>query len=201
MFNFIYFLRQNQDGGPGKTGKVIDMRGWDRESFLSVASIEWSSTGISNVYRIGHKGKVDVKYVQEGDGGYYYRDHLIILGAPNEASSLIESIALSPSSNLINTKAIDLINDSEESYQGNMNIKNQQNGESSSESKPKNLKKQSSQPEFCSMFSVGDKVKIDVSLDIFKQMQEGHGGWNQKMADVSLNFSSLVFLSFLIFSS
>lgn len=35
------------------------------------------------------------------------------------------------------------------------------------------------------MFSVGDKVKIAVSLDIFKKMQEGHGGWNYKMADVT----------------
>lgn len=34
-------------------------------------------------------------------------------------------------------------------------------------------------------FSVGDKVKVDVSLEVFKQMQEGHGGWNFKMADVS----------------
>lgn len=34
------------------------------------------------------------------------------------------------------------------------------------------------------MFSVGDKVRVDVGLDVFKQMQEGHGGWNFKMADV-----------------
>ena len=35
-------------------------------------------------------------------------------------------------------------------------------------------------------FSVGDKVKINVNVEVFKQMQEGHGGWNQKMADVSI---------------
>lgn len=35
-------------------------------------------------------------------------------------------------------------------------------------------------------FSVGDKVRVDVSLDMFKQMQEGHGGWNFKMADVNI---------------
>jgi E3 ubiquitin-protein ligase mind-bomb len=32
------------------------------------------------VYRLGHKGKVDLKYVQDAVGGYYYRDHLPILG-------------------------------------------------------------------------------------------------------------------------
>jgi hypothetical protein len=34
-------------------------------------------------------------------------------------------------------------------------------------------------------FSVGDKVKIVLDIEKFKQMQEGHGGWNQKMCDVS----------------
>lgn len=67
-------------GGNGKTGKVIELRGWDRESGMSVACVEWSTTGTTNVYRVGHKGKVDLKYIQEGDGGFYYRDHLIVLG-------------------------------------------------------------------------------------------------------------------------
>jgi hypothetical protein len=34
------------------------------------------------------------------------------------------------------------------------------------------------------MFSVGDKVKVHLTLDAFQKLQEGHGGWNQKMADV-----------------
>lgn len=59
---------------------MIELRGWDRESGMSVACVEWSTTGTTNVYRVGHKGKVDLKYVQEGDGGFYYRDHLIVLG-------------------------------------------------------------------------------------------------------------------------
>lgn len=157
------------------------MRGWDRESFFSVASIEWSATGISNVYRIGHKGKVDVKYVQEADGGYYYRDHLIVFGAPNEPCSS-ELIGLNSGSSSLSTKTIEMINDNDDINQGIMNIKNHPSGDNID--RAKNLKKQNSQPEFCSMFSVGDKVKIDVSLDTFRQMQEGHGGWNQKMADV-----------------
>ena len=31
-------------------------------------------------FRLGHKGKVDLKYIQEASGGFYYRDHLPILG-------------------------------------------------------------------------------------------------------------------------
>ncbi|CAN7984895.1 unnamed protein product [Ixodes hexagonus] len=68
-----------QDGGEGKTGKVMDIRGWETESGRSVASVTWSS-GSTNVYRLGHKGKVDLKYIQDAPGGFFYRDHLPILG-------------------------------------------------------------------------------------------------------------------------
>ena len=58
---------------------MTDVRGWDSESGRSVAAVTWSS-GSTNVYRVGHKGKVDLKYMQAAGGGYYYRDHLPVLG-------------------------------------------------------------------------------------------------------------------------
>lgn len=33
-------------------------------------------------------------------------------------------------------------------------------------------------------FNQGDKVKCLLEVDILRQMQEGHGGWNPKMAEV-----------------
>lgn len=33
-------------------------------------------------------------------------------------------------------------------------------------------------------FQQGDKVKCLLDVDILRQMQEGHGGWNPKMAEV-----------------
>ncbi len=33
-------------------------------------------------------------------------------------------------------------------------------------------------------FQQGDKVKCLLEVDILRQMQEGHGGWNPKMAEV-----------------
>lgn len=70
-------------GGEGKVGKVVDIRGWDTESGRSVASVTWSN-GTTNVYRMGHKGKVDLKYVSDGQGGFYYKDHLPKLGKKDE---------------------------------------------------------------------------------------------------------------------
>uniref|UniRef100_A0A4W6BNH0 E3 ubiquitin-protein ligase MIB2 n=1 Tax=Lates calcarifer TaxID=8187 RepID=A0A4W6BNH0_LATCA len=116
----------NQDGGEGKVGKVVDIRGWDTESGRSVASVTWSN-GTTNVYRMGHKGKVDLKYVSDGQGGFYYKDHLPKLGEHAELQR-------------------------QESADGHS-------------------------------FQQGDKVKCLLEVDILRQMQEGHGGWNPKMAE------------------
>ncbi|XP_011307675.1 E3 ubiquitin-protein ligase MIB2 [Fopius arisanus] len=69
----------NQDGGPGKTGRVMDIRGWDNESSRSVATVTWSS-GSTNVYRLGYKGCVDLCYIEEASCGTYYKEHLPVLG-------------------------------------------------------------------------------------------------------------------------
>ena len=47
----------NQDGGTQSVGLVLDVRGWETESFRSVACVKWKPTS-TNVYRVGHKGKV-----------------------------------------------------------------------------------------------------------------------------------------------
>ena len=33
-------------------------------------------------------------------------------------------------------------------------------------------------------FKAGDRVKVQLEVEIFRQMQEGHGGWNDQMAEV-----------------
>lgn len=47
----------NQDGGERSVGQVLEVRGWETESFRSVACVMWKPTS-TNVYRVGHKGKV-----------------------------------------------------------------------------------------------------------------------------------------------
>ena len=47
----------NQDGQEGSIGQVLEVRGWETESFRSVACVMWQPTS-TNVYRVGHKGKV-----------------------------------------------------------------------------------------------------------------------------------------------
>ena len=35
------------------------------------------------------------------------------------------------------------------------------------------------------MFAAGDVVRVDLDTEVVKLMQDGHGGWNEAMADVS----------------
>ncbi|GFS03402.1 E3 ubiquitin-protein ligase MIB2 [Elysia marginata] len=111
-------------GGEGKIGKVSDIRGWDSESGRSVAHVTWGS-GSTNVYRMGHKGKVDLKYTHATSGGSYYKDHLPVLGEAVESEG----------------------------------------------------------PSTPSQFKVGDRVRCDLEMEVLKQMQDGHGGWNPRMAE------------------
>ncbi|KAL1116546.1 hypothetical protein AAG570_005018 [Ranatra chinensis] len=73
----------DQDGGEGKTGRVLDVRGWDNETGRSVVNVTWTS-GFSNIYRMGHKGRVDLTCVEPALGGTYYCDHLPVLGRDME---------------------------------------------------------------------------------------------------------------------
>ncbi|KAH1024185.1 E3 ubiquitin-protein ligase MIB2 [Dendroctonus ponderosae] len=118
----------NQDGGDGKIGKVVDIRGWDTESARSVAKVHWFS-GKTNVYRLSHKGICDIQYIEPSSGGNYYPDHLPILG------QILELAAPKPS-------------------------------------RPAPL-----------LFGLGDKVQVCVTVEQLKGLQQGHGGWNPKMAD------------------
>lgn len=45
-------------------------------------------------------------------------------------------------------------------------------------------------------FSVGERVRVKVTVDELRTMQEGHGGWNHKMAEVCYPFLNLNFLVF-----
>ena len=43
-------------------------------------------------------------------------------------------------------------------------------------------------------FSSGDRVRVQLELEVFKMMQEGHGGWNDQMTEVNvLNINFVIF--------
>lgn len=70
---------EDQDGGNGKRGKLTELQDWSASSPRSAAYILWDHGG-KNLYRVGFEGMCDIKCIQEGKGGSYYRDHLPLLG-------------------------------------------------------------------------------------------------------------------------
>ncbi|XP_055549716.1 E3 ubiquitin-protein ligase MIB2 isoform X2 [Wyeomyia smithii] len=104
----------------------MEIRGWDNESCRSVANVSWAS-GSTNVYRLGHKGNVDLRYVQPAVGGYYYKDHMPVLGQPEEQQPV--------------------------------------------------------SPPVRSHFNVGDRVQVAIPEERLMALQQGHGGWNPRMAE------------------
>ncbi|KAJ8920593.1 hypothetical protein NQ315_004732 [Exocentrus adspersus] len=73
----------NQDGGKGKLGLVSDIKGWKHKSRRSTALVQWLH-GNSEQYRLGHKGYCDIQFVTPASNGYYYPEHLPILGQTEE---------------------------------------------------------------------------------------------------------------------
>ena len=42
-----------------------------------------------------------------------------------------------------------------------------------------------------SQFKVGDRVRVDLEVEVIKTLQNGHGGWNEGMTEVSLGGQQL----------
>uniref|UniRef100_A0A2C9JKZ7 Uncharacterized protein n=1 Tax=Biomphalaria glabrata TaxID=6526 RepID=A0A2C9JKZ7_BIOGL len=59
-------------------GLVLSIKSW-YETANCAARVQWDNHSQFE-YRVGYMGKVDLKLVKASDGGYYYRDHLPILG-------------------------------------------------------------------------------------------------------------------------
>ncbi|KAK6176679.1 hypothetical protein SNE40_014932 [Patella caerulea] len=78
----------NQDGGDGSTGDVTATEhDTSSSSTRNTVRVKWSS-GNSNVYRLGAEGgKVDLQFVEESRGTYYYRDHLPVCEKPKEVTT------------------------------------------------------------------------------------------------------------------
>ncbi|KAK6175250.1 hypothetical protein SNE40_013753 [Patella caerulea] len=78
----------DQDGGDGKTGKVLSIENNDTgNSTRNRIRVKWSPDSV-NVYRLGAEGgKIDLQFVEESRGVFYYRDHLPVCEKPKENAS------------------------------------------------------------------------------------------------------------------
>lgn len=76
----------DQDGSPGTIGDVIGFENVAPTSSRNLVRVEWPS-GVTNSYRLGLQGSVDIQCVEETGGTFYYRDHLPLVDATGAAAS------------------------------------------------------------------------------------------------------------------
>jgi E3 ubiquitin-protein ligase mind-bomb len=190
---------EDQDGGNGRRGKVIEIQDWAANSPRSAAYVCWDN-GAKNLYRVGYEGMADLKVVNDAKGATVYRDHLPLLGE-NTATKGHNGFQISDSvivelelevvqsfqhghggwtdgmfeclNNPGRVVGIDEDHDIVVSYpSGNRWTFN-----------PAVLTKMASNSaeDSSSQFAVGDFVKICSDLERIKILQRGHGEWAEAM--------------------
>ncbi|CAF1398630.1 unnamed protein product [Didymodactylos carnosus] len=70
---------EDQDGDDSKRGKITDLQDWSKTHPRSGVYVIWDNNR-ENLYRVGFEGMVDLRAVVPGKGGYYYSEHLPLLG-------------------------------------------------------------------------------------------------------------------------
>ena len=143
----------DQDGGSGKPGKVSKIQDWDQNSRNSVASVKWSETKFENLYRVGHRGKVDVQCIQPANFWSIYIEHLPTVGKANPLS-VGGGGGQKPSANIPNNAHVTTTVPNVPCYL------------------PSKLQ---------TTFRLGQRVKFCVDEKTLENLQNGHGGFNPKM--------------------
>ena len=70
---------KNDDGGEGCVGCVKELVTWGKDSYRGAVQILWKADSKKKNYRVGGEGCVDVIYtrmIETASGGSYYADHL-----------------------------------------------------------------------------------------------------------------------------
>uniref|UniRef100_A0A1Y1NC46 RING-type E3 ubiquitin transferase n=1 Tax=Photinus pyralis TaxID=7054 RepID=A0A1Y1NC46_PHOPY len=190
----VHFLFSLRAPASGKLGRVLDIRGWDNESSRSVANVTWIS-GSTNVYRLGHKGNCDIKFIESASGGYYYPEHVPVLGHVME-QSIVRPVRTGPPPFSVGDK-VQVIVDVEElkamqhghggwnprmaEYIGKIGTVHRvtDKGDIRVQYEGCNNRWTFNPVTLCKVnsFAVGDIISVISDLDRVKELQKGHGEW------------------------
>ncbi|XP_065216439.1 E3 ubiquitin-protein ligase MIB2 [Planococcus citri] len=183
----------DQDGGLGHVGNVTGIKGWDNETDRSVANVVWTKTGINNVYRIGHKGKVDIRAVKPAAWGTCYIDHLPVLGQNHNLTSLVpEDVTnFNPGEKVkvnVPEETLKILQEGHggwnprmTQYIGKVGIVHRVTDKGDVRVKFENCSNRwTFHPQALvkvNRFRIGDKVRIISDVAKVKELQRGHGEW------------------------
>lgn len=174
----------NQDGGDGKEGVVQsigDSISDERLTWRSYVKIRWDSGRFNNYCR-GHKGNVDVKCVKHSEGELFYIDHLPSLSDygsnifGNGDVIKLDETKMSEEEKRKYAKYVGKIGKIviNEDTMSDAVIRFREANNSSITLPISCLNK-------VKYFSSGDIVRISRDIESVKNLQVGHGGWNDQM--------------------
>lgn len=174
----------DQDGGKGKIGIIHGLRSWAKTGARNSVAVKWES-GMTNEYRLGYEGMVDVVCRTGASGGTYYCDHLPVLGDPDEIAAVL-------SHGTTATRPVQLSQQADSSSNGGRGAEaaaavtaSSSTVVSASSSTVVSAEPPEQQQELAVVSSgpssqrlaPGDRVRVELPVEVLEHMQEGHGGW------------------------
>ncbi|CAF0959555.1 unnamed protein product, partial [Brachionus calyciflorus] len=149
-------------------GKVIQIKDWNQKSPLGGVYVQWEN-GIRNFYQMNLKEMSHLRSVKDAIGGYFYKDHLPVLG-DNQFKKFKK-----------NTQ--DLRSDSVNKEVGDFKMR-----EINGSKNTLLVTKLKNSETFClisdsNSLKLNDRVTINLDFEIVQSLQAGHGGWCQDMVE------------------
>lgn len=183
---------KNDDGGGGDDGKVLDIVRWQGSSPRGGVKVKWRATKKEGTYRMGGDGFVDVVYTDAATFGKYYIDHLPLVDIVNPGEIILKNsdkVRVSLDGAHFKTlqehqayggwddKMIQCINEV-----GTV-VKMLYDGKAARVQYPDckvwTVNRQALYR--VHSFSPGEVITILADVNTVKELQEGHGGWNDEM--------------------
>ncbi|KAL8587340.1 hypothetical protein ACOMHN_045587 [Nucella lapillus] len=181
----------DQDGGQGNTGTVLELVTPASHSARSTVKVQWEK-GKNNIYRLGYKGKVDLQYTEEAPGIECYPQHLPVFDAANyKEDGTKDSIADGDSVTItVGPSQLQELQKARSGWAVGMSqcigkvgkvLGFAPNGDAIVNFGNKKYRLNPEALKKVSNITVGSHVRILADEEKVKMMQDGHGGYNDKM--------------------
>lgn len=183
---------KDQDGGQNKEGEVKEIVGWKDETTKDAVRVSWKEGQRANIYRLGKDGKVDLKCTVPAKGTSYYRDHLPQLALELKKSQSGFTTGDKVTVQLASEKLQELSaghgewNADMAKFIGKVGVVVDfaSNGDVLVEYPEKLWRYNPAALTKIQNFKRGDEVIIQSDKNVLKELQEGHGGWNDAMVSI-----------------
>ncbi|KAK3588344.1 hypothetical protein CHS0354_040103 [Potamilus streckersoni] len=188
---------KNDDGGEGQIGSVIKITDWTDKGVTSYhggVEVKWQMTKKTGTYRLGGEGSVDLIYTKSGKGDAYYPTHLPVVDVISPGEVVLKrSDKVRVNLDITSFEQMQKYDiyggwnkDMEQCTKELGTVIDLHFGGKTVKVQYEDAKKWTINKQALTRvhsFSNGQPVQILDSYNAVKELQEGHGGWNDEMKD------------------